>query len=95
MISINTVTRVQFEVYKQEIFQLVLKDGSWPLTLVNVRPSGSRAPEATRDPFAVTFRSASAIRLPQATYRLENDKTGPLEIFLVQSTPTDLEAVFS
>jgi hypothetical protein len=95
MLSLNTVTRENFEAHSQEMFQLVLKDGTWPLQLVKVSGAGTAAPNAPREPFALTFRSATPIRLPQGTYRLENDKLGAMEIFLVQSSPTDVEAVFS
>lgn len=95
MLSLNNVTQAQFEARTQETFQLILKDGSWPLKLVQVRPAGSAAPTAIRPPFALTFRSETPIRLPQAIYRLENAHLGPMEIFLVQSSPTEVEAVFS
>ena len=95
MLSLDKVTRADFEAHLQKTFKLVVTDGAWPLQLVEVRSAGSAAPGAQREPFALTFRSATPIRLPQGTYRLENEDTGPMEIFLVQGSSTDIDAVFS
>src|SRR5437879_2190654 len=51
------------------------------------------------DSFSITFRCASAEVLPQSTYRLEQEKMGELELFLVPISRdqggVSYEAVFS
>ena len=95
MLSLDTATRADFEARLNETFRLVLVDGVFPLELVEVKPAGSGAPGAKRDPFSITFRAVQAIRLPQGIHRLENDQLGPLEIFLVQHGPSEVHAVFN
>lgn len=68
-----------------EAFDIALGEASAPLTLVEVRklsPVPSFA-GALRAPFALMFRSASPIVLPQKIYRLRNAVLGVLDIFLV------------
>jgi len=95
MLSLDTVTSADFEARLHETFHLVLHDGKFPFQLVAVRPLGSAAPGAKRTPFAITLRAAMAIQLPQATYRLENEIMGALDVFLVQHAPAEVEAVFN
>lgn len=95
MIALDTVAPSQFEARLQETFFLVLKDGKFPLQLVEVRHLRKPSPDAPRQPFATLWRSATPIRLPQATYRLENEQLGAMDVFLVQITPTDIEAIFN
>ena len=76
-------------------FDVVLTDGRWPLTLEAVRPLGEGHPGAMRKPFALQFRSAQPMRLPQGIYRLENAQLGAMEIFLVQTSPSEAEAIFN
>lgn len=95
MISLDTVSSAEFEACLQEIFHLVVSDGKFPFTLSQVSPLGTVVPEAKRTPFSVTFLAATPIRLPQAIYRLENEKLGTLDVFLVQISPTEVEAVFN
>jgi hypothetical protein len=54
------------------------------LRLEEVRLLGGRREGASRDPFALGFRGPYGIRIEQKIYRLEQDGTAPLEIFLVQ-----------
>ena len=95
MLSLDTVTSADFEARLHETFHLVLHDGKFPFELVGVRPLGAAGPDAKRKPFAITLRANQPIRLPQATYRLENETLGALELFLVQHAPNEVEAVFN
>jgi hypothetical protein len=95
MLSLDTVTSADFEARLHETFHLVLHDGKFPFELVAVRPLGSAGPDARRKPFAITLRANQSIRLPQSTYRLENEMLGALDIFLVQHAPNEVEAVFN
>lgn len=95
MQSLDAVTRADFEPHLNETFQLVLKDGSLPMQLAAIRQVGEAAPGAKREPFSLDFRSPNPIRLPQGIYRLEHERFGAMEIFLVQYSPTEVGAVFS
>jgi hypothetical protein len=67
-----------------ETFDLAMGEAAMPLTLVEVKPLTPRAfPGLMRDPFALLFRSASQLILPQRLYRLRSGTMGALEIFLV------------
>jgi hypothetical protein len=80
-------------------------DGAEPidLELVSARTHEDDAPaldeSGTRSPFFLRFRGPGEPLLPQSIYRIENDHTGPLEIFLVpianDGTATTYEAVFA
>ena len=95
MIAIDTVARGEFEACLQEIFSLVLADGAFPLALAEVRGLGGALPEAKREPFGIIFKAAKPINLPQGTYRLEHPRVGSFHLFLVQVSPTDIEAIFN
>lgn len=58
-------------------FDIDLGGASVPLTLTQAEPLASRAAGmARRMPFSLMFRSASAVVLPQQTYRLRNASLG-------------------
>lgn len=67
-----------------EAFDVALGEASTPMTLVEVRPLPVRHyPGMMRAPFALIFRSASAVVLPQKIYRMKNGVMGALDIFIV------------
>ncbi len=59
----------------------------------------AKPPQAQRTPFSIVFRGPGEILLPQQMYRLENDKLGKIELFLVPIIPDQnnnfYEAVFN
>lgn len=95
MISLDTISSSEFEACLQEIFSLVLSDGKFPLQLDKVSLVTGSHPDAKRAPFTLTFKSAHPIRLPQSIYTVEHERLGAMEIFLVQSSPTEVEATFN
>ena len=62
------------------------------------RPRPGKTPPK-RAPFSIIFRGPKNVHLSQRIYRLEHDKLGVLEIFLVPIVPDEegmrLEAVFN
>lgn len=67
-----------------QMFELSIGEASMPLTLVEVIPLPARPfPGMLRDPFSLTFKSESAVILPQKQYRLKNADMGSLDVFLV------------
>lgn len=91
-----------FAAHLQQLFRLPLQGGAaLPLQLIEVRDLGSRqTEEGPLSTYALTFRSAGEMRhAPQATYRLEHDELGVLEVFLVPLGPDTVgmryEAIFN
>ena len=57
------------------------------LTLVEVTVLGGGAGAARRQPFSLLFRGPRAPVLPQRIYRLEHERMGALELFIVPLGP--------
>ena len=99
MLDLANASRTQFEPLAGQTFDLPATTGRIPLTLAEVRRLGAARPGTGREPFALTFRGAPALRLPQQIYRLEHATLGAMEIFLVQTGAdaggSQFEAVFS
>jgi len=99
MLDLATAAHAQFAPSVGQTFALATTTVPIPLTLAEARRLGSAHPGATRDPFALTFHGAPALRLPQGTYRLENATLGTMEIFLVQvaadAVASQFEAIFN
>jgi hypothetical protein len=72
--------------------------GEVEATLENVQEREAD-PSAPRQPFNLLFRGPREPLLPQQTYRVEHDRLGTLEIFLVPVGSSDAgtlyEAVFN
>ncbi|MBU1345427.1 MAG: hypothetical protein KKA16_00580 [Alphaproteobacteria bacterium] len=67
-----------------ETFDLAMGGSDMPLTLTEVAPIAAQPyPGMLREPFALIFRSASSVVLPQRIYRLKNAALGALDVFLV------------
>lgn len=67
-----------------QAFDLSVGESTVPLTLAEATPGAAQVmPGMRRMPFALLFRSSSAVVLPQQIYRLKNASLGTLDIFLV------------
>lgn len=70
-----------------------------PLEVRLIETAGVGGTPADRDPFSVVFRGPAEPLLPQAIYRLEHDRLGTLDLFLVPLGPSadgmSYEAVFT
>ena len=99
MLDLATASRSHIAACVGQRFEIPASPGPIIIELAEVRPLGAAAPGTTREPFALTFRGAPALRLPQRIYRLENATLGILEIFLVpiagDATASQFEAVFN
>ena len=99
MLDLATASHAQFAPCVRQRFEIPASPGPIALELAEVRPLGAAAPGTAREPFALTFRGAPALRLPQGIYRLENATLGILEIFLVpiasDATASHFEAIFN
>jgi hypothetical protein len=98
MLELDKVRCAEFAACLDQDFEIVFPDGTLSLKLSEARPLGAR-PESTREPFALTFRGAPQLRLPQGIYKMRNAALGEMEIFLVQlaadQTGSRFEAVFN
>ena len=69
------------------------------LELAAVRALGHQRPGATRAPFALTFRGASGLRLPQGIYPFHCAALGAISFFITQTGDgpqgAEFEAVFT
>ena len=80
---------------------MTLRSGqhSVPLVLESIVVHGEKAPQAVREPFSITFRGASGLRIPQAIYRVEHPELGAMEIFITQvgdgPKGSEFESIFS
>ena len=87
-----------FRPHVGETFVVRAEDGAGPeLEMVEARGLGESFRE--REAFALLFRGPAEPALPQATYRLDHDRLGALEIFIVpvacSDAGADYEAIFT
>jgi hypothetical protein len=96
-------TEEQFRGCLGETFTVRLEsEGPVSLTLAEVASLTERGADAPwpirRNPFSLRFRGEPGLTLPQRIYRLEHDRLGAHDIFLVPIQPdaegTQFEAVF-
>jgi hypothetical protein len=99
MISLNTVESTTFSTLNEKQFLLETASAGIALMLEQVRELGNRRPDGPRDPFALSFRGQSGIRLPQGIYRLSHSELGSFEIFVTQNADgpkgSEFEAIFN
>jgi Domain of unknown function (DUF6916) len=99
MLDLATVRREEFAAYLDQDFEIVFPDGTLRVKLIDAKQWGPDQPANLRQPFALTFRVARNLRLPQGTYKLRHAELGEMEIFLVQiaadANSSTLEAVFN
>jgi hypothetical protein len=98
MLDLAKVQCSEFAACVNQDFEIVTSGGTLVLQLSQARPWGSGA-GTEREPFALTFRGAPQLRLPQGIYKISNAQLGEMEIFLVQladdQTSSAFEAVFN
>ncbi len=82
----NLLTLADFAPHLGESFEIAV-EGREPYRLEMTEATGTGGDSDAREPFSVVFSGADDIVLPQRTYRLEHEKLGALEIFLVPLGP--------
>ena len=82
-----------------EPFEMVVDDARVPLVLADVTSLGESASVGTRDPFSLVFHAPAEALHPQRIYRLEHERLGAMDLFLVPLGPEGdamrYEAVFT
>lgn len=95
--NLETLTAESFSLRMEERFALSIPEGPIELTLTELEEFGPAA--GGRNAFSIRFIGPPRPVLPQAIYRLENEVTGPLDVFLVPLGPNSggmrYEAVFT
>ena len=98
MISLESLQVAQFEPLVGQVFRITAGQVI-ELRLDEAKTFGGKWPQATRDPFVLTFGGASGLLLPQAIYRFEVPELGELEMFITQTANgpqgSKFEAVFT
>ena len=92
------LTLETFEPLRGDTFRVRIDDRVLDLELIEVGALPIHA-EHKRAPFALVFRAPAGVRLEQATYRVEHDRIGTVEIFMVPIGQVNgalrLEAIFN
>ncbi|MEE8500529.1 MAG: hypothetical protein V3S27_08135 [Kiloniellales bacterium] len=80
------LTHEDFARCLNERFRLHTDSTSHDLRLFQVKPLGAGRPGG-RPPFSLLFRAPQEALFPQMIYRLENDRLGALDLFLIPLGP--------
>jgi Domain of unknown function (DUF6916) len=95
-VTIETLTIDSLRPRLNESFRLLASNVSLDLRLIEVQDLGDGV---HRRAFSLIFSGPAESAVPQATYRLDNPATGPLDIFLVPLGPEKgvfrYEAIFT
>ncbi len=87
------LTHEDFTPRLNERFRLQTETSSHDLRLFQVKPLGMGMPGG-REPFSLLFRAPKDALVPQMIYRLENDRMGALDLFLVPIGPDEHGMVY-
>lgn len=99
MHALDTLTIDSFSPFAGQAFEVAAESLQTTLELRAVTPLRAHDKTAARTPFALLWRGAPGLRLPQQIYRIANDAFGSAEIFIVQNDDrpqgSEFEAVFT
>lgn len=95
MIALDKISRDEFEACLHETFTIVHAGGKLTVELHKVVQLTGAAPDAKREPFSIHFKTPNPVQVPQGIYRVEHDRLGDMDLFLVQTEPLEVEAVFN
>lgn len=96
---LDKLTLDDFQPLLEDTFAVYSGDQSAEFRLVSAQRVAEARTNGKRAPFALTFQAPPEVKPVQGTYRLEHEKLGTMEIFLVpvagDREGTDFEAVFN
>jgi hypothetical protein len=100
MLDLGDASRETFAEYVGDRFRIDDgRGGSVPAKLTEATAIGGPPSPAGRAPFSLLFRAPAGTGLAQGIHRLEHDRIGPIELFLVPLQPdadgARYEAVFA
>ncbi len=87
------LTHEDFARCLNERFRLHIDSTSHELRLFQVKPLVAGMPGG-RQPFSLLFRAPQDALFPQMIYRIENDRLGALDLFLVPIGPDEHGMVY-
>ena len=93
--DLRTATRADFEATLNETWTLHDGGRDFPFTLVEVRPLGQPIAAGFREPFVLVFRFREPLRVPQRIHHWEHPRLGVVELFVAQTSGTEVEAIIS
>jgi hypothetical protein len=103
--DLGSLNAAEFAEHRATVFRLQTGGEPLPLELVEVQQASyaedpaAVGPSGRREPFTLLFRGPRSPYVRQGTFRLEHDRMGTLEIFLVALGPDGAgmryEAVFT
>jgi hypothetical protein len=89
----------EFESCLNQPFKLELEGRTYPLELIAANRLDNTAKFGDRDAFSIIFRGSKQLQLDQQIYRIEHERLGTMELFIVPIGPDEqgmcYEAVFS
>jgi len=91
---LDTVTIDDFRPLQGDRFRIA-PDGAEPLEVELVEVTEIPREPGGRAPFSLVFRGGPSPPLPQRIYRVEHEKLGELDIFLVPIAVDQYQAVFT
>lgn len=99
MIPLETLSHLTFMPFVDQVFTASIGKSVSELQLKSVQLLGHKHPDASRDPFSLTFRGATDLSLPQGIYQFYCEGLGEMEFFITQiaggSRDSEFEAVFT
>ena len=93
MTDLEALTAADFAPLLHESFRISADGGTFDAELVEVAEAARRG--ASRDQFSIVLRGGPDPPLPQRIYRVEHERLGAIEIFLVPIAADRYEAVFT
>jgi hypothetical protein len=94
MRDLQTLTAADFVPFHGESFRVLSEDAP-PFEVELIEVSEGAGGAASRAQFSLVFRGGPDPPLPQRIYRVEHERLGALEIFLVPIAVDRYEAVFT
>jgi hypothetical protein len=92
--DLETLTTADFESLRGDCFRIVPGDAS-PFDAELVEVTAIPREPGGRTPFSLVFQGGPSPPLPQRIYRVEHERLGAIEIFLVPIAADRYEAVFT
>jgi hypothetical protein len=87
--SLDSLTAANFHEIQGTRFRVTHESGSSEIELVNVSEFPGSAEGTFRKPFSVLFHGPLDAVLPQGTHRMEHERLGELELFMVPIGPNE------
>ena len=99
IIPLESVALGTFQPLVGQAFNTTFHDADISLELAAARKLGCPRPNSSRDPFSLTFRGPTGLRLPQGIYQFACGPLGEIAFFITQVGDgphgAEFEAIFT